>query len=236
MKELISISKLSKKYGKQQVLDDLSLHISAGKLIGLLGPNGCGKTTLIKIMSGLLPDYEGQVLLYGHPVGIYTREHVAYLPEKSYLEDWMSVDYAIDMTADFYADFDKAKAKELLTRFSLSSQRRFKTMSKGMQEKLQLILVICRRAKLYLLDEPLSGVDVTARDAILDLILKYYAEDSGLLISTHLISDVERLFDEVVFLGRGKVLVHDSADGIRETKGKSVEEYFREVFSCSQNY
>ncbi len=232
MNPIVTVTNLNKSYGRTPVLENLSLTLNQGEIIGLLGPNGCGKTTLMKILAGLINDYRGEVNVLNAPIGIQTKEKISYLPEKTYLSDWMKTGYAIDMMADFYQDFDKKKALELLSRFELSPTQKLKSMSKGMQEKVQLILVMSRNAKLYVLDEPLSGVDAAARDAILDVILKNYAEDAAIFLSTHLIYDVEKLFDSVIMMGYGKIILQDTVDSIRETYQKSVDEVFREVFKC----
>lgn len=232
MNNLVQITHLNKAYDRTQVLSDFNLSIAPGKIVGLLGPNGCGKTTLMKVMAGLINDYRGEVLIDGQSPGIHTKSIISYLPEKTYLADWMRANDAIAMFTDFYADFDKNKALELLKRFHLEPSQKLKSMSKGMQEKLQLILVMSRAARLYILDEPLSGVDSAARASILDIILKNYNEDASLILSTHLIYDVERIFDEVILMGYGKIILQDTVDGIREKTGKSVDEVFREVFSC----
>lgn len=232
MNPIVTVTNLNKSYGRTPVLENLSLALNQGEIIGLLGPNGCGKTTLMKILAGLINDYRGEVNVLNAPIGIQTKEKISYLPEKTYLSDWMKTGYAIDMMADFYQDFDKKKALELLSRFELSPTQKLKSMSKGMQEKVQLILVMSRNAKLYVLDEPLSGVDAAARDAILDVILKNYAEDAAIFLSTHLIYDVEKLFDSVIMMGYGKIILQDTVDSIRETYQKSVDEVFREVFKC----
>lgn len=232
MNPIVTITNLNKSYGRTPVLENLNLTLAQGEIIGLLGPNGCGKTTLMKILAGLINDYHGQAKILDTPIGIQTKEKLSYLPEKTYLSDWMKTGYAIDMMADFYQDFDKQKALELLSRFGLSPTQKLKSMSKGMQEKVQLILVMSRNARLYVLDEPLSGVDAAARDAILDVILKNYATDATILLSTHLIYDVEKLFDSVIMMGYGKIILQDTVDGVRETYQKSVDEVFREVFRC----
>ena len=232
MKQIIDVANLSKAYGNMQVFNDFSLSIESGQIVGLLGPNGCGKTTLIKIIAGLINDYKGSVLVDGQLVGIRSKSLISYLPEKTYLPDWMKAGQAIDYFADFYTDFDKQKAVELLNRFQMSSGMKIKSMSKGMQEKLQLFLVMSRRAALYLLDEPLSGVDPAARSVILDIIIDNYTENSTVLLSTHLIYDVERIFDRIVFLKYGRVEINEQAELLREQYGKSIDELFREVFRC----
>ncbi|NMP36810.1 MAG: ABC transporter ATP-binding protein [Clostridiales bacterium] len=227
---LVRIEGLYKDYDGHGVLDGVSFTLDAGHVVGLLGPNGCGKTTLIKIMTGLIHDYSGSVLIGGQAPGEYTKGIVAYLPEKTYLHDWMRTTDALDYFADFYPDFDKAKALDMVHHFDLPEKQKIKTMSKGMQEKLQLLLVMCRNARLYLLDEPLGGVDPAARSVILDVILSNYSPDSTILLSTHLINDMERILDHVLFLGNGKILVNNNAEQLRQKSGKSIEETFKEVF------
>ncbi len=227
---IIHVSSLKKAYGRKTVLDDINFEIAEGSVVGLLGPNGCGKTTLIKILTGLIKDHSGTVRIDNEEPGSYTKSIVAYLPDKSYLPDWMKPKDAITYFSDFYKDFDKEKAEKMVRDFGLDENQRFKTMSKGQQEKLNLILVMCRRAKLYILDEPLGGLDPAARSFVLDLILDNYAKDSTVLISTHLIGDVERVFNRVLMISGGKLIVNSHVDEIRET-GKSVEEVFKEVFS-----
>ncbi len=230
MENIISVSGLSKSYGKKVVLDDISFDIEEGSIVGLLGPNGCGKTTLIKILTGLIKDHSGTVKISNEEPGAYTKSLVAFLPDTSYLPDWMKPKDAIGYFADFYEDFDKEKATRMVSDFGLDPNQRFKTMSKGQQEKLSLILVMCRRAKLYILDEPLGGLDPAARSAILDLIMNNYAQDAAVLLSTHLINDVERIFDRVLMISKGKVVVNSHINEIKE-KGQSVEDVFKEVFS-----
>ncbi len=227
---IIQIKGLSKDYGSQRVLDDLSVEYEPGQFIGLLGPNGCGKTTLIKIITGLINDYEGEVLIDGHKPDVHTKNIIAYLPEKSYLADWMRPVDTIKYVADFYEDFDKEKAMKMLDTFKLPAKQKIKSMSKGMQEKLQLLLVVCRNAKLYVLDEPIGGVDPAARAFILDVILKNLPKDSTVLISTHLIHDVEGIFDRVLMIGNGKILRNEKVHGGLMGE-QTIEDVFKEVFS-----
>lgn len=227
---IIHVSSLKKSYGRKTVLDDINFEIAEGSVVGLLGPNGCGKTTLIKILTGLIKDHTGTVRIDNEEPGAYTKSIVAFLPDKSYLPDWMKPKDAIGYFSDFYADFDREKAERMVRDLGLDENQRLKTMSKGQQEKLNLILVMCRRARLYILDEPLGGLDPAARSFVLDLIMNNYAKDATVLISTHLIGDVERIFNRVLMISGGKLIVNSHVDEIKE-KGKSVEEVFKEVFS-----
>ena len=230
MNETVKVEYLFKSYGKKTVLDGISFELKAGEIVGLLGPNGSGKTTLITILTGLIKDHKGSVLIDGEAPGVHTKEIVAFLPDKSYLPDWMKPTDAIDYFADFYKDFDKAKATEMMQRFAVDMNQRLKTMSKGQQEKVNLILVICRKAKVYILDEPLGGLDPASRSAILDFILENYSKDATMLLSTHLVNDVERVFNRVLMINNGSLVVNMPVEEIRET-GKSVEDVFKEVFA-----
>lgn len=232
MSSLLEIRDLYKSYDRGPVLKGISFNVESGRIVGVVGPNGCGKTTMFKIVAGLIGDYQGSVLIDGNPPGIKTKEIISFLPEKTYLEEGIKAITAISMFADFYKDFDRQKALEMLKRFNLEPGMKLKSMSKGMQEKLQLILVMSRAAKLYILDEPLSGIDPAARDNILDIILNNYSENSTVMLSTHLIHDVERIFDDIIMIGNGTLLVAESADALRERTGKSLDQYFREVFRC----
>lgn len=230
MKNTVTVTDLKKSYGKNVVLDGISFSLGEGEIVGLLGPNGSGKTTLIKILTGLIKDHQGSVLIDGEAPGVHTKEIVAFLPDKSYLPDWMKPTDAIKYFADFYKDFDEDKAQEMMNRFGVDMNQRLKTMSKGQQEKVSLILVICRRAKVYILDEPLGGLDPASRSAILDFILENYSKDATVLLSTHLVNDVERVFNRVLMINKGSLVINSPIEKIRST-GKSVEDIFKEVFA-----
>lgn len=226
---LLKVRNLKKSYGSHQVLHGVSFDVPKGSIVGLLGPNGCGKSSMIKVIVGLINDYEGEVLINGQKPGVESKKVVAYLPERNYLAPWMTPKQAINYMADFYKNFDKAKAIDMAQTFDLDLKQKIKTMSKGQQEKLQLVLVMCRKADIYILDEPLGGVDVVSRDFILDTILKNQAQDSTILLSTHLIYDIEKILDRVIMVKDGNVAVNTDVEKIREN-GKSVEDLFREVF------
>lgn len=233
MSSLVEIRELTKAYNANAVaVNNLNLNLEHGKIIGLLGPNGSGKTTLIKMLNGLLTPTHGTILIKGNAPGIETKAVVSYLPERTYLDNSMKVYELIDFFCDFYADFSKEKAYSMLTALNIDSNAKLKTLSKGTKEKVQLILVMSRSADLYILDEPIAGVDPAARDYILRTIVSNYNENATILLSTHLISDIENILDEVIFLRYGQLLCHASVDDIRQTKGKSVDAYFREVFAC----
>ncbi len=227
---LVTCVGLSKRYGPKTALNRVDLRLSRGKIVGLLGPNGSGKTTLIKILCGLLQPTEGTVDIDAHPVGTYTKSLISYLPDRMYFADWMRATDLFDFFTDFYKDFDRTKAVEMCQSLGVTPSDRVKTMSKGTKEKVQLVLVMSRKAQLYLLDEPIAGVDPAARDFILNTILTNYNESGSVMISTHLISDVEKVLDEAIFLKDGKIVLHDGVDAIREREGKSVDALFRETF------
>lgn len=227
---LISCTNLCKNYGSGVVLNNLELSIGRGRIVGLLGPNGTGKTTLIKLLCGLLQPTSGTVRIGGAAPGPETKAAVSYLPDRMYFADWMRARDLLDLFADFYTDFDRARAEQMCRTLGIAQNARLKTMSKGTKEKMQLILVMSRRAKLYLLDEPIAGVDPAARDFIMNTILTNYSPDGTVLISTHLIGDIERVLDEAVFLKDGQVVLHDTVDNIRQNRGKSVDALFREMF------
>ena len=223
---------LTKRYGGKTALDGVDLAVGSGRIVGLLGPNGSGKTTLIKLANGLLTPTGGEILINGQKPSPETKAIVSYLPDRNTLPGWMSVAQTIDYYADFYADFRRDAAQEMIARLGLDASARVKTLSKGTREKLQLILVMSRAAKLYLLDEPIGGVDPATRDYILRTIIGNYNEDASVILSTHLIADVEQVLDEVIFLQNGRVERHTGVDAIRGETGKSVDELFREVFKC----
>lgn len=234
MTPILECRDLSKSYGKgtHPALNHVNLKLQRGRIIGLLGPNGSGKTTLIKLANGLLSTREGEILIDEKPVGIDTRKIVSYLPERTYLNMGMTVMETIRYFKDFYADFDEARAYDMLKNLHIDPSAKLKTLSKGTKEKVQLILVMSRNAQLYILDEPIGGVDPAARDYILNTIITNYNENATVLISTHLIADVESILDEVIFLRYGEVVLHAPVDAIREKNGKSVDALFREVFKC----
>lgn len=227
---LIVCRGLSKAYGRKVALSGVDLEVGRGRIVGLLGPNGSGKTTLIKLMCGLLQPTAGEIEIGGAAVGPETKAQVSYLPDRMYFANWMRAVDLFDLFRDFYGDFDYEKAMAMCRSLGVEPRDRLKTMSKGTKEKVQLVLVMARKAQLYLLDEPIAGVDPAARDFILHTILTNYNEEGTVLISTHLISDIEKVLDEAVFLKAGKVMLHETVDNIRETQGKSVDALFREIF------
>lgn len=229
---ILECRELSKRFGAVQALDSVNLNIEPGRVIGLLGPNGSGKTTLLKLANGLLTPTGGEILIDGEAPGKRSRSLVSYLPDKPYLAEWMKVRQLLDFFEDFYADFDRDRAMEMLLRLNIGEDMRIKEMSKGTREKTQLILVMSRKAKLYLLDEPIGGVDPATRDYILDTIIRNYNPEAAVVISTHLIADVEQVLDDVIFIDKGRIVLQSSVDEIREEKNMSVDQYFREVFRC----
>ena len=232
---VLQAESLTKRYQSELALDGVTLQIPQGKIIGLLGPNGSGKTTLMKLAAGLLTASSGTLTLCGEAVGERSKALVSYLPDRPYFSRQRKVRELLDFFQDFYADFDRERAERMLAALNISPEVRVKTLSKGNQEKVQLVLVMSRRAKLYLLDEPIGGVDPAARDYILNTIITNYDPEATVLISTHLIADVERILDEFVFLYEGKMIRSGSADEVREETGKSLDELFREVFRCLPN-
>ena len=231
---LLQCNQLTKYYDSALALDHVDLAVEPGRIVGLLGPNGSGKTTLIKIANGLLVPSSGTLTIDGMAPGPDTKQLVSYLPERTYLSDWMNVVQLLDFFCDFYPDFDRSAAEHMLTALDISPRLRIKQMSKGTREKVQLILVMSRKARLYLLDEPIGGVDPATRDYIIRTILTNYNEQASVVISTHLIADVENVLDDVIFINKGRVALQSSVDQIREEKGCSVDELFREVFRYAE--
>lgn len=237
MEDLVVINKLSYCYGKptgkaKYALDNLDLSLSAGKVIGILGPNGSGKTTLIKLLNGLLVPTEGELSINGYKPGVETKAIVSYLPERTYLQAGRTVKQMLEFFADFYEDFSPERARAMLESLGIDEKAPLKTLSKGTREKVQLILVMSRDARVYILDEPIAGVDPAARDYIIRTIIQNYNENALVLLATHLINDVEAILDEVIFIKEGKKVLHSTVEEIREQQGKSVDAYFREVFAC----
>ncbi len=233
MEKIIEIVGLTKAYDANHVaVNNVSLSLPKGKIIGLLGPNGSGKTTLIKMLNGLLVPDSGSIKIAGYEVGTESKARVAYLPDRTYLAGGQSISEILDFFADFYKDFSKDRAVEMLKSLNIDPKAKMKTLSKGTKEKVQLILVMSRQADLYILDEPIAGVDPAARDYILRTIINNYNPEATVLISTHLITDIEQVLDEVIFMRYGQLILYTSVDNIREQRGKSVDAYFREVFAC----
>ena len=229
---ILECSRLCKHYGRVQALDGVDLTLEPGRIVGLLGPNGSGKSTLIKLACGLLTPSEGSVRVCGEKPGAGANALISYLPERMAVPEWMSVKELLAFYADFYDDFQPETARQMLDALGLASAKQIRQMSKGSREKVQLILTMSRQARLYLLDEPIGGVDPATRDYILSTIIAHYNPEASVVISTHLIADVEKILDEVVFLQEGRVLLHDEVDALREEKGKSIDALFREVFKC----
>lgn len=227
---ILKCNGLSKSYDFTNALNNVNLSVKSGKIVGLLGPNGSGKTTFIKLLNGLIKPTQGEILIDGKNPGIETKKIVAYLPDKNYLDNTKTVKAILRLFADFYEDFDLDRAIKMLKDLDIDSSKRFKLLSKGMKEKVQLILVMCRRAKLYLLDEPIAGVDPAARDYILNTIIKNYDKDAAVIISTHLIADIESVLDEAIFINKGNILLHQEVETIKKEQNMTVDNYFREVF------
>ncbi|MCM3223033.1 ABC transporter ATP-binding protein [Bacillus cereus] len=230
MTELLKIENLWKRYNLKTVLQDLSAKISEGKIIGLVGDNGSGKTTLLKMIAGLRYPSKGTITIEGQKVGIETKKTVSFMPDSPVFDEWMTIKDAVVFYRDFYSDFDFHQAMDLIAEFKMPLEEHIVALSKGGVEKLQLILTFSRKAKLYILDEPLGGIDLVSRKHVLDLILKFYREDCTILISTHLIEEIENIFDEVIFLKDGTIILHENVEEIRFHHGKAVHELFREVF------
>ena len=230
--ELLKCINLNKKFGEKHVLKNVNLTIPRGKIIGLLGKNGTGKSTLIKLINDLLTPTSGEILINGEYVGINSKKIISYLPERTYLDKTMTVNQVLEYFKDFYDNFDIKKAKKLLKDLDLDLNSKLSKMSKGMQEKVQLVLVMSRKAELYILDEPLGGVDPATRDYILDTILSNFNEGASVIISTHLIADIERILDEVIFIDKGKIILTSDADELRKKENSSIDEIFRRMFKC----
>ncbi len=230
--KLLTVSGLYKSYDKKEVLKDVSFDISSGKIVGLLGKNGMGKTTLIKLINDLLTKDKGSIKINGKKVGVDSKKIISYLPERTYLNKQMTALEVINYFDDFYDNFDSKKAKKLLKDLNIDTNLKLSKMSKGMQEKVQLVLVMSRKAKLYILDEPLAGVDPATRDYILDTILNNFNKDASIIISTHLISDIERILDEVIFINDGKIIIKSDADELRQKENAPIDEIFRRMFKC----
>ncbi|MBQ6998123.1 MAG: ABC transporter ATP-binding protein [Oscillospiraceae bacterium] len=230
MSEIVCCTNLSKTYGNVNALKNISFTLDSGKIVGLLGPNGSGKTTLIKLLNGLLTPTKGEIRIGGQKIGVETKKQVAYLPDNSYLNSWMTVKQIVSYFADFYEDFQPEVAYEMLSRLDIAPERKLKTLSKGNKEKVCLILVMSRKARLYVLDEPIAGVDPAARDYVISTIINNYNPEATVIISTHLIADIEQILDEVIFLKNGEIVLQSTVDEIRTEHEKSVDELFREVF------
>jgi len=230
MNNILIAENLCKSYFSKKALQGANLTIEQGKIVGLLGPNGSGKTTFLKIAAGILHPSSGKILIDGQKPGVYTKSIVSYLPDTEYFFKWMKIKDAVHYFKDFYADFDDKKASELLEFMKLDVHSSVKSLSKGMKEKLKLSLVLSRTAKLYILDEPLGGVDPTAREKILDAIINNFSENSSMIITTHLVNDIERIFDDVAFINDGEIVLQGNAEELRLSKNKSIDELYREVF------
>ncbi len=232
METILSVQQVSKKYNQFLALQDVSFTVQSGQIVGLLGPNGSGKTTLIKIINTLITNYTGQVTVCGQPLGVGSKNLVSYLPDVEFLPTDFKIEGALRLYEDFYQDFNRQKAIEMLSLVKLETNKRISQLSKGMKEKLQLVLTMSRRAKLYIFDEPIAGVDPAARDYILNTIISNYSEDAAILFSTHLISDVEPFISRAMFLQNGRIILDDEADNLRAARGKSIDQIFREEFKC----
>lgn len=230
--ELLKVENLSKSYGKKKVLKNISFTINEGRIVGLLGKNGTGKSTLIKLINDLLTVDSGEILVNGKKIGVESKKDISYLPERTYLDKSMKVREVVHFFEEFYNNFDSKKAHKLLKDLGLDEEQKLSKMSKGMQEKVQLVLVMSRKAKLYILDEPLGGVDPATRDYILDTILTNFNENASIIISTHLISDIERILDDVIFIDNGKIILTSEADKLREKENAGIDEIFRRMFKC----
>ncbi len=231
MNNILDINSLSKNYGRKLALNSLNLKLEKGKIFGLLGPNGSGKTTLIKIIAGLLKESKGDILINGTKPGVESKKIVSYLPDEGYLYKWMKIKDAIELFKDFYDDFDEEKMNQLLEFMKLNKEMKITSLSRGMSEKLNLSLVLSRKAELYILDEPIAGVDPVAREKILDAIINNYNPDSSMIITTHLVKDIERIFDDVAFISEGKIIKYGVAEDLRMENNKSIDELYRDIFA-----
>ncbi|MGE6550669.1 ABC transporter ATP-binding protein [Bacillus mycoides] len=231
MTELLKIENLWKRYGLKAVIRELNIEITEGKIVGLVGDNGSGKTTLLKMIAGLQHPSEGSIVINGKKVGLETKEIVSFMSDKPVFDDWMTVKDSLFFYRDFYKDFDIQKAVDTIAEFKIPLEEKITALSKGMVEKLQIILTFSRKAKLYVLDEPLGGIDLVSREHVLNLILQFYREDCTILISTHLINEIENIFDEVIFLKDGEIVLYENVEELRFQRGKAVHELFKEVFS-----
>ncbi len=232
MENIVEIKNLSKSYYKKKALNNINLKLEKGKVIGVLGPNGSGKTTLIKILAGILRENQGEVIIDGNRPGAKTKAIVSYLPDRNFLYSWMTINDSINFFKDFYEDFDENKIDDLLNFMKLSREMKISSLSKGMLEKLNLSLVLARNAKLYILDEPIAGVDPVARDQILSAIIKNYNEDSTMVITTHLVRDMENIFDQVVFLREGEIYLEGNAESLREENNMQIDDLYKEIFGA----
>ena len=230
--KLLEVKNLDKNFGNKEILKDINFSITNGRIVGLLGKNGAGKSTLIKLINDLLTPTSGEILIKGQKIGVETKKVISYLPERTYLNKEMKVSEVISYFEDFYENFDSEKAKKLLKDLDLNIDEKLSKMSKGMQEKVGLVLVMSRNADLYVLDEPLGGVDPATRDYILDTILSNFNENASVIISTHLISDIEKILDEVIFIDKGKLVLQSDADKLRDKEKSSIDEIFRRMFKC----
>ncbi|MFC3931777.1 ABC transporter ATP-binding protein [Streptococcus dentapri] len=230
MEKLLQVHHVSKSYGKMQALNDVSLTIPSGKIIGLLGPNGSGKTTLIKLINGLLKQTSGEIVINSFHPSLATKKIISYLPDTSYLDENLTIQNTLNFFQDFYEDFDRQKAEQLLSDLNLNTKEKLKNLSKGNKEKVQLVLVMSRQAKLYILDEPIGGVDPAAREYILRTIINNYSDEASVIISTHLIADIEPVLDDVIFIKEGSIILEGNADDIRSEHGKSLDALFKDLF------
>lgn len=230
MENIVEITNLSKKYGKKEALKNVNLQLKKGQIIGLLGPNGSGKSTMIKVLTGMNPNYSGEVLIDGLPVGADTKNIVSYLPDGPFFPDYMKVKDALNLYKDMFTDFNLEKAKDILNKFNIDVNMKIKTMSKGTKEKMQLTLIMSREAKLIVLDEPIGGVDPSARDVIMETILSNFNENQTIILATHLIADIEKIFDSVIFIKEGEIVLHDDVETLRIEHKKSIVDLFKEVF------